>query len=315
MSGDSHGGGGHDDEVHEDHEEHVNHEAWVIPYADLLTLLMAMFIALFAISNVDAQKFKKLADGFSDALGAGHGSSATIVDLGGSGEKIFAEPLNAMIAKAAEAAQKAAAALADPSSPEAAELKLANLPTAVANAERQATEELQQVQQAITTQAALAGFSSNLQTKLDERGLVVTVVTDEVVFGSGSAEFGGSGAAILGVVGQALASVDNDILVEGHTDNVPISTAAFPSNWELSSARANAVVRHFEATNHLAAGRLQSSGFADTRPIDTNDTVDGRARNRRVEVIVESDADARKQLILEEATQASARLQRTDNEH
>ncbi len=314
MSADGHGGG-HDDEEHEEHEEHVNHEAWVIPYADLLTLLMAMFIALFAISNVDAQKFKKLAEGFSDALGSGSASSATIVDLGGSGEKIFAEPLNAMIAKAAEAAQKAAIALADPASPEAAELTLANLPTAVAAAERQATEELQQVEQTINTQAVLAGFSSNLQTKIDERGLVVTVVTDEVVFSSGSADFGGSGGAILAVVGGALASVDNDILVEGHTDNVPISTSAYPSNWELSSARANAVVRYFEATNHLAAGRLQSSGFADTRPIDTNDTDAGRSRNRRVEVIVESDADARKQRILEEATQASGRLQRTETAH
>ncbi len=315
MSSDGHGGGGgHDDEEHEEHEEHVNHEAWVIPYADLLTLLMAMFIALFAISNVDLQKFKKLAEGFSDALNAGGGASATVVDLGGSGDKIFASPMNALVADAQAAVQQAAAAEADPSGTAAAQQTLEGIADAVANAEQKGTNELAQVQATINAQAAASGFSANLQTKIDDRGLVITVVTDEVVFGSGSADFGGGGAAILGVVGQALATIDNSVTVEGHTDNIPISTSQFPSNWELSSARAGAVVRYFEAANGgaLAAGRLTAEGFADTRPIDTNDTDQGRARNRRVEVVVTSDAALEKARILEEAAQASARLSRND---
>lgn len=318
MSGDGHGGGGggggHDDEEHEEHEEHVNHEAWVIPYADLLTLLMAMFIALFAISNVDAQKFKKLAEGFSDALNAGGGASATVVDLGGSGEKLFISPMEAMVGDAAGAMEKAAVAKADPSSKEAAEIALSTVGNAVADAEQAATDELQGVQELINAQASQAGFGDKLQTTIDDRGLVITVVTDEVVFGSGSAQFGEGGASILAVVGQALATVDNTVEVRGHTDNIPISTSAYPSNWELSTARAGAVVRYFEAANGggLPAGRLTAAGFADTQPLDTNDTEAGRARNRRVEVIVVSDATKQRNAILDEVVQASERLNRND---
>lgn len=311
MSGDgTSGAAAHDDDDHEEHEEHVNHEAWVIPYADLLTLLMAMFIALFAISNVDLQKFKKLADGFSDALNAGSGNSATVVDLGGSGDKVFATPLNELVQRAVDAAQQGAVAAVDPSSTAAAATKLQNLPQAIKDAESVSQNELQAVQEQITIDAAAAGFSGSLQTKIDERGLVITVVTDEVVFSSGSSDLGSSGAAILAVVGQALANVDNHVLVEGHTDNIPISTPIFPSNWELSSARAGAVVRYFESSSAIIAGRLQAAGFADTQPIEPNATEVGRARNRRVEVIVESDAQQIKNRILEEAAQASARLQR-----
>jgi chemotaxis protein MotB len=311
MSGD--GGGHHDDDEHEEHEEHVNHEAWVIPYADLLTLLMAMFIALFAISNVDLMKFKKLAEGFSDALRAGSGASATVIDLGGSGDKVFSGPLNALVASVTVGAEQGAKAALDPSSAEAAVTKLQNLPQAVHDAERAGAAELETVQQMVQSAAAAGGLSANLQTRIDERGLVITVVTDQVVFGSGSAELGPNGAEILDVVGRALATVDNVVLVEGHTDNIPISTSTFPSNWELSGARAGAVLRYFQGNAGLTAGRLQSAGFADTRPIDTNDTDAGRTRNRRVEVIVESDAQRIKDRILEEAVQASDRLLRPES--
>ncbi|MEZ5266836.1 MAG: flagellar motor protein MotB [Acidimicrobiia bacterium] len=319
MSGDGHGGGGggghgdHDEE-HEEHEEHVNHEAWVIPYADLLTLLMAMFIALFAISNVDAQKFKKLAEGFSDALQAGGGNSQTVIDLGGSGDKLFSEPLQQIIDQSGSAMVKAAAAEANPAGEEAAEITIETVGSKVAAAEAAAQDELQAMQDAISQAAAAAGFTGNLQTTIDSRGLVITVVTDEVVFGSGSAEFGDGGRNILGVVGQALAASDNPIRVEGHTDDVPINTAQYPSNWELSTARAGAVVRFFQSANGgaIPAGQITAAGFADTKPIAGNDTAEGRARNRRVEVIVESDAGEQRSLILDEVVQASDRLNRND---
>lgn len=315
MSGDGHGGGGggHDDDEHDEHEEHVNHEAWVIPYADLLTLLMAMFIALFAISTVDLQKFKKLAEGFSEALNGPSVPSAAVVDMGGSGTQVFADPLTSLLRAAVQGATDAAAVATDPSGKEAATVTIKNLPGAVQEAETQATDELRQVQDSINAHATLNGFSANLQTKIDDRGLVITVVTDEVVFGSGSADIGGTGSGILGVVSGALATIDNKVLVEGHTDDIPISTASYPSNWELSSARAGAVVRYFERSAAIPAGRLEAAGLADTQPIDTNDTEAGRARNRRVEVIVQSDAEERKNRILEEAIQASERLQRPDD--
>ena len=310
MSADGHGSG-HDDEVHEEHEEHVNHEAWVIPYADLLTLLMAMFIALFAVSNVDAQKFKELASGFNQALRTGSGNSTTIIDLGGSGDKPFSAELNSLVRNIVEAARDGAKAALEPEGKTAAALTLQQLDRSLHEADTQATTELQKVQQLINEKAVAGGFGDALQTAIDDRGLVITVVTDAVVFRSGSAELGLSGADILQLVGSALATVDNHVLVEGHTDNVPINTATYPSNWELSSARAGAVVRFFERMA-LLPGRLQAAGFADTRPIDSNTSDSGRARNRRVEVIVASDADALKTRILEEASLASSKLARTD---
>jgi len=310
MSADGHGSG-HDDEAHEEHEEHVNHEAWVIPYADLLTLLMAMFIALFAVSNVDAQKFKELAAGFNQALRTGSGNSATIIDLGGSGDKPFSAELNSLVRNVVEAARNGAKAALEPEGKTAAALTLQQLDRSLHDADVEATSELQKVQQLINEQAALGGFGEALQTTIDDRGLVITVVTDAVVFRSGSAELGSNGSSILQLVGTALGTIDNHVLVEGHTDNVPINTASYPSNWELSSARAGAVVRFFERMA-LTPGRLQAAGFADTRPIDGNDTESGRARNRRVEVIVASDAGALKTRILEEAALASSRLSRTD---
>lgn len=308
----SSGGGDHDDGPHEEHEEHVNHEAWVIPYADLLTLLMAMFIALFSISNVDAQKFRQMADSFNKALRVGSGNSATVIDLGGAGE-IFAQPLGEMLQAAVDAAATAAAALANPEGIEAAALTIRTLAQAVEDAETKAGDELKKVEEIINDQAAQSGFSASLRTTIDARGLVITVITDVVVFASGSADLGRGGATILGVVGRALGTVDNRVLVEGHTDNMPIRTAAYPSNWELSTARAGAVLRFFEADAALPTGRMQAAGFADTRPIESNATETGRARNRRVEVIVESDAQQIKNRILEEAAQASTRLQRTDS--
>ncbi len=300
--------GGDHDEPHEEHEEHVNHEAWVIPYADLLTLLMAMFIALFAISNVDAEKFRQMADSFNRALRFGSGSSATVIDLGGSGE-IFAQPLSEMLRAAVDAAARAAAALDHPEGKDAAVLTIQTLSQAVRDAENQATNELKVLEDYINAEAALSGFAASLHTTIDARGLVITLITDEVVFTSGSAALGHGGMTLLEVVGHALATIENRVLVEGHTDNVPIGTVMYPSNWELSTARAGAVLRFFENFASLPTGRMQAAGFADTRPIDTNDAASGRARNRRVEVIVESDAQQIKNRILEEAAQASVRLQ------
>jgi len=310
MSGSGHAGD-HDDDAHEEHEEHVNHEAWVIPYADLLTLLMAMFIALFSISNVDAMKFRELAESMNKALRFGSGNSATVIDLGGRGE-IFAQPLGDMLEAAVQAAAMAGQAAINPDGRTAALLTLQTMSQAIKDAETKATNELAEVEKMINAEAAKAGFEASLKTTIDDRGLVITVVTDEVVFGSGSAQLGRQGEGILAVVGRALATLENHVLVEGHTDSVPIRTSTYPSNWELSTARAGAVLRFFESSSSLTAGRLQAAGFADTRPIDSNDTEAGRARNRRVEVIVESDAPEIKNRILEEAAQASARLQRPD---
>lgn len=306
MSGDSHGSV-LDDESHEEHEEHVNHEAWVIPYADLLTLLMAMFIALFAISTVDLEKFKKLAEGFNDALG-GNGVAAVSVLDGGAGGILDG---GAAPTTPTTAVTPGAGGAEDPTSPAGSQKILYDLGAKLQTVEAQSAAQLQGVQQQIESRASGAGLTGNLSFRLEDRGLVVTVVTDQVLFSSGSAALTAPGEALLGVVGQALNAVPNGILVEGHTDAIPISGGAYPSNWELSSARAGAVVRYFEQGAAMAPSRLTATGFGEQRAIDTNVTDAGRARNRRVEVIVQGIATEQRDVLLDEAAQASERLATT----
>jgi chemotaxis protein MotB len=273
----SHGG---DDEVHEEHEEHVNHEAWVIPYADLLTLLMAMFIALFAISNVNDAKFKALARGFSTALGggkldAGIGGDGKATDVGdgnGQGNGPFTggtlTPTNSALN-----AKELARVLG----------MISN--NSVSKAQQQTT--LSQVEEAIKAAAAKQGFGGDLGLKLENRGLVVTLVTDQVLFSPGQATLRPDGNALLDIVGDSLKAIDNPIEIDGYTDSDPIHTAAFPSNDELSAARAIAVEKYFE-TLGLVEERLTPSGLGERDPVAPNTTAANKARNRRVEIIIQS---------------------------
>ena len=275
----SHGG---DDELPEEHEEHVNHEAWVIPYADLLTLLMAMFIALFAMSTVDASKFKALSVGFNEALGGGKldagiggTANATSTNVGngsgngplGGGQTVGdntlvrnGSQLQSLLDQVASAkAQKAA--------------------------QRQTLDELQKE---IDDAAKKLGFGGKVKTRELNNGLQVTLLTDKVLFASGRDELQPEGLQLLGVIAQVLNSVDNPIDINGYTDNVPIGPGGqFPSNLYLSSFRADAVADYF-ASIGVGRSRLFPSGRGDQDFVASNDTPEGRALNRRVEIIVES---------------------------
>jgi chemotaxis protein MotB len=125
-----------------------------------------------------------------------------------------------------------------------------------------------------------------VQTSIEARGLVIRVLTDDLLFASGQASLEGRATALLEEI-SALLNVDqtHPISVEGNTDNVPIHSAQFPSNWELSTARASTVVR-FLIAHGVGANRLTATGNAEQRPVDTNTTAAGRARNRRVEIVL-----------------------------
>jgi chemotaxis protein MotB len=276
----SHGG---DDGLPEEHEEHVNHEAWVIPYADLLTLLMAMFIALFAMSSVDMDKFKSLSIGFNEALGGGELSTGVFdPSKGGDG------PLDG---EGNGISPQSGGEVGIDKQPKSDSLLAQVLQQRNEQQAGQAQERasLQGVEDAIQAAAIEGGFEASLDTRQEERGLVVTVVTDQVLFPSGSADLGAPGLDILHVVGEALKSVDNEIIVEGHTDPVPIATDRYRNNRDLSNARASSVVSYFESLG-IDGARLSSVGWADKHPLPGTDnaTEEGRARNRRVEIVVVS---------------------------
>jgi chemotaxis protein MotB len=150
----------------------------------------------------------------------------------------------------------------------------------------QELENLRRVRAQIESYAHHNGFAGELRTSIDERGLVVRLLTDEVVFNTGEAVLQQRSFPLLDRIGRLIAKeVPNDVRVEGNTDSVPISTAEFRSNWELSTARATAVLEQL-LQEGVAPARLSAAGYADQRPIASNATASGRSLNRRVDLVV-----------------------------
>lgn len=263
----------------EDHEEHVNHERWLVSYADMVTLLMVVFIILFAMATVDARKFAALKDGLDGAApetsilqgteSVVEGGSIQILETEFDSESADFElpttPTNYNVAAAKKALESQQAAEAA-----AAEEK----------------NNLEQVKAEIQASLEARGMSDQVKYTLDKRGLVVTVVTDRVLFDRGKATIQGGGPSILDAIGEPLSRIPNDIAVEGHTDNSPINTAQFPSNWELSTARATSVARYLVDQTGVVPTRVGALGYGEYRPAVPNDSDAHKSQNRRVEVIV-----------------------------
>jgi chemotaxis protein MotB len=265
---------------HEEHEDHINHEAWVIPYADMLTLLMGLFLVLWSMSTTDLEKLAKLRESLADGFGVSSSAAPqppTVVD-GGAGA----------LTDGAAAPDLGVERQADPVQVDQAFDALdreAAARTAVAAADR----ELDDIEAMITESAAAAGVSDSIGLRREERGLVVTVVTDEVLFAPGSADLAEGGRRVLDSLVPALLRFDNPLAVEGHTDDRPISTSRYPSNWELSTSRATSVLRYLNEVHGFAGRRLTAAGYGDERPIGDNQLAEGRAANRRVELVVLAD--------------------------
>lgn len=262
---------------HEEHEEHVNHEAWVIPYADMLTLLMGLFLVLWALSNQDLAKLKEFGASFGESVGVARTSNAAATD-GKGGDGVLDGSSSPTTTPSITDADMAMAALEREQAAERAR----NVESA----------SLDQAETTITQTATPLGVAPALSFQREERGLVVSIVSDDVLFEPGSAELRSDGLPALDAVAVGLARLPNTISIEGHTDSRPINTGRFPSNWELSTARAAAVLRYLASVHGLDTSRMVAGGYADQRPEGDNATAEGRARNRRVDIAVLSTATA-----------------------
>lgn len=295
MSG-GHGGKGRRHKKHPPHEEHENHERWLVSYADMMTLLMVLFIVLFAISQVDASKFVKLKSG----LAAGFGAESVALEGQGSqleeanpdsqpfdpGSKVGV-PVEAASAAAQDEELRKAVAAAD----RAKQSQMAQ------RAETEA-DNLQEIQKKLAAELAAQGLADNVRFTIDERGLVVTIVTSSVIFAGDSAELQEGGRGVLDAVGPTIAALPNRIQVDGHTNQLPVQTRNYPSGWELSSARASSVVRYLISRFGLPAARMSAAGYADTRPLIPPSDPQAATMNRRVEVIVMSTLPANEAALL-----------------
>jgi chemotaxis protein MotB len=232
------------------HEEHENHERWLVSYADFITLLFAFFVVMYSVSSINEGKFRVL----SDSLVNSFSNNKPVGDL-----SLMDLPIHHHTSIQVKDEPQSNNNIRS-------YLKIANAITAV------------KVPQGVKITST-------------ERGLNIRI-KDEALFGSGSASINPQIAEFIDLIAGLVKDLPNLIAVEGHTDNQPIRSVVFPSNWDLSTARANILVRYMIDRHQLAANRFSSTGYAGTRPIESNATPEGQASNRRVELIVLRDTQA-----------------------
>lgn len=276
------------------HEEapHID-ERWLLTYADMITLLLALFIVLFSMSSISAAKFHTFSMSLAQAFNVKI-SGDSILDPGASPDSQTITPTADLISlqenasKAKQQEQNAQAAARSLSEQlQSTQSQLSALERATHQAEKQANEkrfaEIRAKVMALVAKSST--LRSQVQVRVDGRGLVLRVLPDKVLFASGSAQLRPEASTLLDPLAMLLKGQPNSIRVEGHTDSQPIHTVQFPSNWELSGARADSVVRYFIG-HGVPPRRLSAAGFADTQPVGSNATTSGRAQNRRIEIIV-----------------------------
>ena len=280
--------------------EHENEERWLLTYADMLTLLFALFMVLFSISSVNISKYQVLQQSLKAAFSGSILPGGRAILQSGSESTAAHTPATAVVpsivplmptptsrsssstgsANAFTSAQNAAAAKPMTS----AQLQAALNSMGASISEQ---DELVGLQRQLNAYAKSHGFGNQVQAIINRQGLVIQVLTDKLLFLSGQATLQPAGLPLLNEVAQLL-NVDktHPITVEGYTDNVPIHSAEFPSNWELSTTRATTVVQYL-ISRGVDDNRLGAAGYADLHPIASNATPTGRALNRRVDIVIE----------------------------
>jgi chemotaxis protein MotB len=236
----------------EHHEEHTD-ESWLVPYADILTLLLALFIVLFASADANKTKFTQMAQ----SLSAAFSGSPSVFD----NNTAISPEINST---------KPDQAKDDPSK-EQAQLR--------------ETVQLLEVKKEIDKYINKNNLVGDLNTALTEDGLMIRI-KDSALFPSGSAEIRPESQRFGAEIAKMLATLQQQIVVSGHTDNIPINTREFPSNWELSSKRAINFMKLLLVQEKLKPERFSAIGYGEYRAINANDSEEGRGKNRRVEVLI-----------------------------
>nr|MBL8456442.1 flagellar motor protein MotD [Zoogloeaceae bacterium] len=242
-------------------EEHENLERWLVSYADFITLLFAFFVVMYSLSTINEGKYKVLSDSIVSAF--------RNINVNESGQQIVLPPITP---------------------PQILPIPVViNRPVENKQAEARRVEQVQQMRSmADSIREVLEPLTRSGQVTVTEGAHGISVeINASVLFAPGEATLGQAATTPLRAVAQVIAGATFPVKIEGHTDNVPISTFRFPSNWELSSARASSVVRLFIDAG-VSAERLTAAGYSDQRPIAENADESGRARNRRVTILIES---------------------------
>lgn len=283
MSG--HGGhGGRRRPKHEEHEEHENHERWLVTYADMVTLLMVLFIVMFAMSQVDQKKFNELKEG----LAAGFGQSDSVLDgnpsiqdqpgvsaMGPVAPNLSTEDLSTeqttMVNEAVEQGLQQ----------QSAQTRQRQYAAARAEVER-----LDGVRKQLMAALKAKGLQGDVTTSYDERGLVVSLVSRHIVFAADSAVLSERGQEVVDALGPALARIDSDLEIDGHTNQEKVRPKLFRTDWDLSAARAVTVLRRLNETFDVPASRLRLAAFGHTKPLIPVSRPESQEINKRVDIVV-----------------------------
>jgi len=244
-------------------EEHENLDRWLVSYADFITLLFAFFVTMYAISRVDEKKLGSVVESLQKALGSTIFMQASQPEAGVL--QNASRPLNVTLVSTP--AEKAQAAGKDDFEKLAADIK-------------------KKMEEGLKDSGGQGEASlSQLKFIIDKRGLVLRF-SERFFFDSGDASIRQEVIPMLNILARSLEEIPNHIRIEGHTDSVPICTPRFPSNWELSTARATSIIRYFLTHFKFAPNQLSAAGYGEFRPIASNQNSEGRTQNRRVDIVI-----------------------------
>jgi len=241
-------------------EEDGASPGWLATYGDMMTLLLCFFVLLFAMSETQMYAFTQVVDSLKAAIGKQQ------IPEAGTREGLVMINRDSKMSK----------------------------PDAVDELGGLVVKELDAITSEVQEFIMKNSLEGQVKVNEDERGAVITI-SDMVLFATGKAEFNEAGKELLLQISDMLRQFDYHVKVEGHTDSEPINSERFKSNWELSTSRASAIVRFF-IENRLPPNQLSAEGFAEFRPVNTNETEVGRAQNRRVEIVYERSKVRRKLL-------------------
>lgn len=230
-------------------------EAWLLPYSDLMTLLLAVFIVLFAVSQIDKEKSQQMSEAFTDSM-----MTKTYAEAKISGQETTQPPSTSS----------------------------SSVSTPSAVGETSELEQMEALKAKLDAKLESENLTASVKTGIDSRGLVVSV-NNAIFFDPGSAQIKKENEKTLLDIARTVNTMNNFIRIEGHTDNVPMKSETYPSNWDLSAARAANVVQLFINQADVPPEKLVAVGYGEYRPIADNSTEEGRAKNRRIDIIVLSE--------------------------
>lgn len=276
----------------EESEGPSGQERWLVSYSDMITVLMALFIVLFAMSQVDEQKYAALREGLADSFG----QTASVMP----GRSSVHEDVGST-SVAAPHPVDGAQDLNDPQLQQAVQAALQLRSSRLAaDAEREA-ERLSLIAEELRQATRRAGVAEDIEMSIDRRGLVVSLVSRHVVFDNDVATLSERGRQVIDAVAPVLGRLEESLEIDGHTNQVPVGPAFYPTDWDLSAARAVTVVRYLDERWAIAPERLAVGGHGNTKPLRPVEDPGSQEVNKRVDIIVLSAQPPEVTALLEEA--------------